>query len=110
MEEFNSPLSPTALIYKLVGELMELAEKLDETQQRIVKKFFDVLLNHRTAISDSTTLLPLEAALYVIQIEEHRNTNYEISELHTRMDEQMHLIQELTSTIEELRKRLNDKT
>ena len=110
MEEFNSPLSPTALVYKLKGELMELAEYLDESQQRIVKLFCDVLLNHRTAISDSATLLPLEAALYVIQIEEHRNTNYEISELHKRMDEQAHRIQELTSMIQEFTKRLNDKT
>jgi hypothetical protein len=54
-------------------------------------------------VADATNLLPLEAALVVIQVEEHENTNYEISELHKRIDE-------LGREIQELRNRLNEKT
>ena len=103
MDEFNAPLSPTALIYKVTGELMALADYLSPNQQRIIKRFCDVLLNNRTAVADATNLLPLEAALVVIQVEEHENTNYEISELHKRLDE-------LGREIQELRSRLNEKT
>ena len=103
MDEFNAPLSPTALVYKVAGELMALADYLSPNQQRIIKRFCDVLLNNRTAVADATNLLPLEAALVVIQVEEHENTNYEISELHKRIDE-------LAREIQELRNRLNEKT
>ena len=103
MDEFNAPLSPTALVYKVVDELLALADYLSPNQQRIVKKFCDVLLNNRSAIADATNLLPLEAALVVIQVEEHENMNYEVSELHKRLDE-------LGCEIQELRNRLNEKT
>ena len=103
MDEFNAPLSPTTLVNKVVGELMALADYLDSNQQRIIKKFCDVLLNNRSAVADATNLLPLEAALVVIQVEEHENTNYEISELHKRIDK-------LGREIQELRNRLNEKT
>lgn len=103
MEEFNAPLSPTALVYKVVDELTALADYLSPDQQRIIKRFCDVLLNNRSAVADATNLLPLEAALVVIQVEEHANTNYEISELHKRLDE-------LGREIQELRNRLNEKT
>jgi hypothetical protein len=103
MDEFNAPLSPTALVSKVAGELMALADYLSPNQQRIIKRFCDVLLNNRTAVADATNLLPLEAALVVIQVEEHENTNYEISELHKRIDE-------LGREIQELRNRLNEKT
>ena len=103
MREFNAPLSPTALVYKVVGELMTLADYLSPDQQRIIKKFCDVLLNNRSAVADATNLLPLEAALVVIQVEEHENTNYELSELHKRIDE-------LGREIQELRNRLNEET
>jgi hypothetical protein len=100
MDEYNAPLSPTALVDKLIGELQQLAEYLDSNQQRIINRFCDVLLNYRTAVSDATNLLPLEAALFVIQVDEHQQTNYEISELHKRLDE-------VTQELQELRNRLN---
>ena len=102
-EEYSSPLSPTALVFKLIGELTDLADYLAPDQRRIIKRFCDVLLNNRTAVSDSTTLLPLEAALFVIQVDEHQNTNYEISELHKRLDE-------VTKELRDLRNRLDGKT
>jgi hypothetical protein len=101
MDEYNAPLSPTALVDKLIDELHVLAEYLDPNQQRIINRFCDVLLDNRTAVSDATNLLPLEAALFVIQVDEHQNTNYEISELHKRLDE-------VTRELQELNNRLND--
>ena len=100
--EFNNNLPPTALAHKLVAELMFLADMLSPNQQRIIKKFCDIILQNRSAVSDSTNLLPLEAALVVIQVEEHEDTNHEINELHKRMDE-------LRREIHELRNLLNEK-
>ena len=102
MGEFNSNLSPTALVHKLIHELMFLADMLYPHQQRIIKKFCDIILNNRSAVSDSTNLLPLEAALFVIQVEEHENTYYEVNELHKRIDR-------LTREIQELRNLLDGK-
>lgn len=103
VKEFNSNLSPTALVHKLIAELMFLADMLSPNQQRIIKKFCDVLLQNRSAVSDSTNFLPLEAALVVIQVEEHENTNYEISELYKVIDE-------LRREIRELKELLNEET
>lgn len=91
------------LVHKLIDELMFLADMLSPNQQRIIRRFCDVLLQNRSAVSDSTTLLPLEAALFVIQVTEHENTNYEISELHKRLDK-------LAREIRDLRNLLNEKT
>ena len=103
MPEFNSNLSPTALVHKLIDELTFLANMLSPNHQRIIKKYGEFILQNRAAISDSTRFLPLEAALVVIQVEEHENTNREINELHKRMDE-------LRREIHELRNLLNEKT
>ena len=101
--EVNRNLPPTALADKLVAELMFLATMLYPNQQRIINKFCDVILQNRSAVCDTTNFLPLEAALVVIQVDEHENTNSEITELHKRMDE-------LRREITELRNLLNGKT
>jgi len=100
--EFNNNLPPTALAHKLVAVLMFLADMLSPNQQRIIKKFCDVILQNRSAVSDATNFLPLEAALVVIQAEEHENNNYEISELYKQIDE-------LRGEIRGLKELLNEK-
>ena len=93
----SSNLTPTGLAHQLIAELTSLANLLSPNRRRIIKKFSDYILQYRSAISDATTLLPLEAALVVIQVEEHANTVYEISELHKRIDELERKIEKLTS-------------
>jgi len=109
--EFNSNLSPTALVNELIDDLMFLSENMIfPKHQRIIRKFCDIILNNRTAVSDTTNLLPLETALFVIQVMEHEDTNYEISEVHNRMDTLNKRLDELEQKIQELRNLLNEKT
>jgi uncharacterized protein Yka (UPF0111/DUF47 family) len=93
----SSNLTPTGLAHKLIAELTSLANLLSPNMRRIIKKFGDYILQYRSAISDATNLLPLEAALVVIQVEEHANTLYEISELHKRIDALERKIDTLTT-------------
>ena len=109
----NNNLTPTGLAHKLIGEIMFLANLLlDLDQQRIIKKYCDVILQNRSAISDATNLLPLEAALVVILATEHQNNNREISDLYKefyeRINELSGEVGKLRNEIEEL-KILNEK-
>jgi hypothetical protein len=101
--EFNTNLPPTALAHKIVSELLFLASMLYPDEQRILKKFCDVILQNRAAVSDATHLLPLEAALVVIQVDEHKKNRHEFSELYNQL-------QTLRHEIGELKERLNEQT
>ena len=81
-----------------------------ESHQRVIEKFRDIILNNRTAISDTTNLLPMEAALFVIQVVEHENTFKDINELHQRIDGVEREIKELRDLLDELRNLLNAET
>ena len=94
----SSNLTPTGLAHKLIAELTSLANLLSPNMRRIIKKFGDYILQYRSAIADATNLLPLEAALVVIQIEEHVNTMHELNELHKRIDELERKLEQLTSS------------
>jgi hypothetical protein len=111
LDEHNTPLSPTALVHKLIDELMFLSENMIyQSHQRVIEKFRDIILNNRTAISDTTNLLPLEAALFVIQVVEHENTFHDINELHQRIDRLARENKELRELLDELRNSLNAET
>jgi hypothetical protein len=101
MESHNNNLTPTGLAHKLIAELMTIADLLSPKQQRIIKQFCNYILEQRSSIAEATNLLPLEAALVVIQVKEHENTSHEINELHQRIDE-------LVKELRELREILNE--
>ena len=105
--DLNRNLSPTQLAYKVVAEIRLLAGELSPNQQRIIENYCNEILQHRSAIAEAVNLLPLEAALIVLQVREHENNNHEISELHREFSWQMG---ELRGEIDELKKLLNEKT
>jgi hypothetical protein len=87
MEYNSNNLTPTGLAHKLIHELRELGDLLSTTVQKlIIKKFCDYILEHRSSIEAATHLLPLEAALVVIQVREHEAFYHEINVLHERID------------------------
>jgi hypothetical protein len=103
MESHNGNLTPTGLAHKLISELKILADLfIYKNHQKIIKKFFDYILEHRSSIAAATNLLPLESALVVIQVKEHENIYHEINELHQRIDN-------LEREIRELKQMLNEK-
>ncbi len=93
-------LSTTALAHKLIADLKPLSEMLPPNERRIVEKFFDVILQQRVAISEATDLLPLEAALVVLLVEERRRNDFENEEIYQELQRQ---IQELKCEIEMLK-------
>lgn len=103
----NRNLSPTQLAHKVIAEIRVLAGELSPNQQRIIEEYCNEILQNRSAIAEAVNLLPLEAALIIIQVWEHENNNHEISELHKEFCRQMG---ELRGEIDELKKWLNEKT
>jgi hypothetical protein len=93
-------LSTTALAHKLIADLKPLSEMLPPNERRIVEKFFDIILQQRVAISEATDLLPLEAALVVLLVEERRRNDFENEEIYQELQRQ---IQELKGEIEMLK-------
>lgn len=111
----NSNLTPTGLAHKLVGEIMFLAEMLlDLNLQKIVKDYCDVILQNRSAISDATNLLPLEAALVVLLAVEHQNNNQRVDglakEFSQRINELRDEIGELKAQQQQLKQSPNEDT
>lgn len=94
-------LTVTELAYKLIADLEPLMEMLSPGDQRIVRKFCDYILQQRVPIANVTDLLPLEVALFLIQLEEHKHNHHEFTELHNQL-------QELRSEIEELKNQSNE--
>ena len=88
-------LSPTELAHKIIAELMPLADMLSPNDRRIIKRFCEYILQNRVSISNATSLLPLEAALVVVQVEEHENNNYQFSDLRNQLLELKREIEEI---------------
>ena len=88
-------LSPTELAHKIIAELMPLADMLSPSDRRIIKRFCEYILQNRVSISNATSLLPLEAALVIVQVEEHENNNYQFSDLRNQLQELKRELEEL---------------
>jgi len=56
-------------------------------ERRIVEKFFDSILKQRVAIANAADLLPLEAALVILLMEERKRNNHETTELYKQLQE-----------------------
>lgn len=95
----RNTLSTTALAHKLIADLKPLSHMLAPNEHRIVEKFFNVILQQRVAIAEATDLLPLEAALVVLLVEEHRRNDADNLSLYEELHRQ---IQELRGEIEML--------
>ena len=95
-------ITVTELAYQLIADLEPLMEMLSPSDQRIVNKFCDYILQQRVANANVTNLLPLEVGLFLIQLEEHKHNHHEFTELHNQL-------RELRGEIEKLRNPLNEE-
>jgi hypothetical protein len=91
--------STTGLVQDLVAQIKPLAELLAPMDRLIMKRFTEHMLQQRVVIANATGLLPLEAALLVLLLEEHKHTNHLTNELYG-------WLQELEGVNNELRQRL----
>jgi len=80
--------STTQIVFDQIAELKPFYDVLRRSDQLIFDKFFEAILQHRTAISNTASLLPMEVLPFAILLEEHKRFN----QIHTDL---LILIQEL---------------
>jgi hypothetical protein len=90
----RNTLSTTALAHKLIADLKPLSEMLTPNDRRVVEKFFEIILQQRVAIANATDLLPLEAALVVLLVEERRRNDAEREALYQELHGQIQGLRE----------------
>lgn len=79
--------STTQIAFDLIAELKPFYEALRRTDQLIMDRFFESILQHRTAISNAADLLPMEVMPFVILLEEHKRNSQVYNELYVLIEE-----------------------
>ena len=77
--------SATQLVHEMIGELKPLSEMLAPQDRWILNRFYEYALNNRTAIANAASLMPMEATLLIILLEERKRTNQAIHELQEKI-------------------------
>jgi len=67
--------STTQIAFELIAELKPFYGALRRSDQLILDKFFEAILQHRAAISNAANLLPMEVMPFVILLEERKSIN-----------------------------------
>lgn len=79
--------STTQLAFEQIAELRPFYEALRRTDQLILDRFFESILQHRAAISHAANLLPMEVMPFVILLEEHKRNSQVQNEIHVLIEE-----------------------
>ncbi len=79
--------SATQLVHEVIGELKPFSEMLSPHDRWILNKFYEYALNNRAAIANAASLMPLEATLLIILLEERKRTNHALNELQAEIEE-----------------------
>jgi hypothetical protein len=79
--------STTQIAFDQIAELKPFYEALRRTDQLILDKFFEAILQHRAAISNAANLLPIEIMPFVILLEEHKKNHHLLQEIYISMEE-----------------------
>jgi hypothetical protein len=77
--------SSTQLAFDLIAELKPFYGALRRSDQLILDKFFEDALQHRAAISNAASLLPMELISLVILLEEHKRINRRLDEVFSQI-------------------------
>ena len=78
--------SATQLVHEVIGELKPLADMLPPHDRWILTRFYEYALNNRAAIANAASLMPLEATLLIIVLEERKRTNRVVGELQAEIE------------------------
>jgi hypothetical protein len=79
--------STTQLAFDQIAELKPFYEALRRTDQLILDRFFESILQHRAAISHAANLLPMEVMPFVILLEEHKRNSQVYNDLYVLIEE-----------------------
>ncbi len=78
--------SATQLVHEVIGELKPFSEMLPPHDRWILNRFYEYALNNRAAIANAASLMPLEATLLVILLEERKRTSRVLDELQAEIE------------------------
>lgn len=102
----DSP-SNTEYAHKIIGSLKVLFKSLPPTPAylSIFKRYCEYILNQRSAIYHATSLLPILAALIVIQVERDLDHAKQLHDIHNQFNFE---IAKLRQEISELRREIKE--
>ncbi len=79
-------LSSTQAVQQVIADLKPFTAMLPPQDRLIFDRFYEYALNNRAAIANAASLLPLEATLLILLLEEHKRTQCLYSELRLEID------------------------
>ena len=79
--------STTQIVFKLIAELEPFYLALRRSDQRILDRFFEAILQHRVPIGNADSLLPMEVLPFVILLEERKKFDKLQAELRAELEE-----------------------
>ena len=88
--------SATDLVHQVVSDLKPLSEVLSPQDRLVFNRFTEHILNNRAAIANAAALLPMEAALLILLLEEHKRNRRVYDELCAEIEGLKKAIGELT--------------
>jgi ABC-type uncharacterized transport system YnjBCD permease subunit len=91
-------LSATELVHQVIADLKPFADMLPPQDRIIFNRFAEYALNNRAAIANATSLLPLEATLLILLLEEHKRSQRLYNELLTEIER----LKKATASVAEL--------
>ena len=78
--------STTQIALDTIAELKPFYEALRRSDQLILDRFFEAILQHRTAIGNAANLLPMEVMPFAILLEEHKRNHHILEELYVLIE------------------------
>jgi hypothetical protein len=79
--------STTQIVFKLIAELEPFYLALRRSDQLILDRFFETLLQHRVPIGNADSLLPMEVLPFVILLEESKKFDKLQADLRAELEE-----------------------
>lgn len=78
--------STTQIVFDQIAELRPLYDALRRSDQLILDRFFESILQHRAAIGNAASLLPMEVMPFMILLEERKRISHIHDELYTLIE------------------------
>lgn len=88
-------LSATEMVHLVIADLKPLAEMLSPQDRLIFNRFTEYALNNRAAIANAASLLPFEATLLILLLEEHKMNQRLYRELRAEVERLKKAVQRL---------------
>jgi len=79
--------STTQIVFNLIAELEPFYGALRRSDQLILDKFFEAVLQHRVPIGNADSLLPMEVLPFMILLEERKRFDQLHAELLAEIEE-----------------------